>query len=470
MNARKHHPKSRLHVGALDGETATRVFAAAADVALVLGADGVIRGCAFRDPELGTAMAPPANWSGRAWADTLTVESRPKAAALLQAALAEAPPRSRHLNHIAASEGADIAIEYAAVRANDETVLAFGRDLRPLAALQQRLIDTQRALDREYAGLRQAQARARALFATAPEPVMIVELPGLRIAEANAAAQALGLGAGRRAASPLPDMFEPADREAVIRAVTTRSGEPVAARLQDRHGAMSLLAETLLEDGRSLAIIRLLGDGGSRGSAGEASLAASLRAAPDGVVTTDAEWRVLWANDAFCTMAGIAPGEAAGRPLSDWVGRTGVDADVLAGTLRQHGTVRLFATVLRGDGGGSSEVEISAARVEDGAFSFVIRDVGRRVASAPSVAERAVPRSVQQLTELIGRVSLKELVRDATDVIERLCIEAAIELTSNNRAAAAEMLGLSRQSLYVKLRRFGLVDTEDADGGGNDPP
>ena len=55
-----------------------------------------------------------------------------------------------------------------------------------------------------------------------------------------------------------------------------------------------------------------------------------------------------------------------------------------------------------------------------------------------------------------GRVSLKDLVRETTDVVERLCIEAALELTKNNRASAAEVLGLSRQSLYSKLHRFGL--------------
>ena len=71
-------------------------------------------------------------------------------------------------------------------------------------------------------------------------------------------------------------------------------------------------------------------------------------------------------------------------------------------------------------------------------------------------------RSPEQLVELIGRVSLKDLVRDATDVIERLCIEAALKLSGDNRASAAEMLGLSRQSLYVKLRRYGLGDLEDA--------
>ncbi len=55
---------------------------------------------------------------------------------------------------------------------------------------------------------------------------------------------------------------------------------------------------------------------------------------------------------------------------------------------------------------------------------------------------------------------MKELVREATEVIERLSIEAALELTNDNRASAAEMLGLSRQSLYVKLRRYGLGDLD----------
>ena len=58
---------------------------------------------------------------------------------------------------------------------------------------------------------------------------------------------------------------------------------------------------------------------------------------------------------------------------------------------------------------------------------------------------------------------MKELVRETTDVIERMCIEAALKLTGDNRATAAEMLGLSRQILYVKLRRFGLADVSEYD-------
>ncbi len=39
-----------------------------------------------------------------------------------------------------------------------------------------------------------------------------------------------------------------------------------------------------------------------------------------------------------------------------------------------------------------------------------------------------------------------------------MCIEAALRMTDNNRASAADMLGLSRQSLYLKLRRYDIAD------------
>jgi DNA-binding NtrC family response regulator len=72
-------------------------------------------------------------------------------------------------------------------------------------------------------------------------------------------------------------------------------------------------------------------------------------------------------------------------------------------------------------------------------------------------------RNAEQLAELVGRVALKDLVRETTEITEKLCIEAALKLTGDNRAAAAQMLGLSRQSLYGKLRRYNIGDLSDAD-------
>jgi DNA-binding NtrC family response regulator len=74
-------------------------------------------------------------------------------------------------------------------------------------------------------------------------------------------------------------------------------------------------------------------------------------------------------------------------------------------------------------------------------------------------------RSAEEIKQLIGRMSLKDLVRETADVIERMSIEAALDLTKDNRASAADLLGLSRQSLYIKLRRYGL-DNDASDNTG----
>ncbi len=89
----------------------------------------------------------------------------------------------------------------------------------------------------------------------------------------------------------------------------------------------------------------------------------------------------------------------------------------------------------------------------------------RRAAATLGVAGGATAAGTAGATEdlmhLVGSVPLKELIRASTEEIEKMCIEAALKMTGNNRASAAEMLGLSRQSLYVKLRRFGLMDPSD---------
>jgi DNA-binding NtrC family response regulator len=124
--------------------------------------------------------------------------------------------------------------------------------------------------------------------------------------------------------------------------------------------------------------------------------------------------------------------------------------------------IRAFATVLRGAYGSVEQVEVSAVPALTGetpSYGFVIRNNGIRQA-LNGQRGRNLHRSVEQLTELVGRVSLKDMVRESSDMIERLCIEAALERSGDNRASAAQMLGLSRQSFYAKMRRHGLGDLD----------
>jgi transcriptional regulator PpsR len=142
-----------------------------------------------------------------------------------------------------------------------------------------------------------------------------------------------------------------------------------------------------------------------------------------------------------------------------------VDVNLLLRNLREHGEVRQFVTTLTPEYGEPIDVELSAVSAldsDDPCCGFVIRQqMGSNHRSTGGGDE--LPRSLQEMTELVGRVPLKDLVRETTDIIERMCIEAALKMTDDSRASAAEMLGLSRQSLYVKLHRYGIGELEEKD-------
>jgi transcriptional regulator PpsR len=456
----------KVSLGALDAAAAATLIAAAADIALILDASGVIRDMAIHSDDLATELEAGGSWLGRTLLATVMVDSRNKVEALIREAGSNAAPRWRHINHAAAG-GVSIPVSYCAVQAGEDgRMVAFGRDLRAMSALQQRLVNAQQSMERDYARLRDVELRYRLLFQTSSEAVLILDAARLRVSEANPAARQLfGARGDKVVGLALAELFAHASMAAVQAHLAAAStGTPateITATLAEDGGPVKLSASLFRQDSASLFLLRLTAVGAAGMPDAKTKLLKVVESAPDGFVVTDHDGEILTANAAFLEMAQlVSEDQARGKSLDRWIGESSVDLNVVMANLRQHGSVRFFTTTLRGEYGGTARIELSAVSVANGGhpcFGFAIRNVVPRL-GGESRASRELPRSVAHLTELIGRVALKDLVREATDVIERLCIEAALELTGDNRASAAEMLGLSRQSLYVKLRRYGLGD------------
>jgi transcriptional regulator PpsR len=322
-------------------------------------------------------------------------------------------------------------------------------------------------MERDYIRLRQSESRYRLLFNQSSEAVLIVDARTRRITESNPAADALiGIAEGAPVGRMIASLFHADDRDRVIALLgsvaATEVIDPLALRLNVEARDCRVSA-TLFRQGRgSYFLVRLLGGDG----AGDAPvnpdrrLAEVLERMPDAFVATDGNLNILTENASFLEMVQMARKEQVrGEPLGRFLGRPGIDLNLLVTQLREHGSVSNFATVVRDRYDTQEDVEISAVLVNDSGTEWIglsIRMTGRLRSQTP--VNDGVTRSVEQLTELVGRVSLKEIVRESTDLIERLCIEAALNYTSDNRASAAEILGLSRQSLYLKLHRHGLTN------------
>ncbi len=309
------------------------------------------------------------------------------------------------------------------------------------------------------------------MFQLASEAVLILDSNTARVTEANpAAVSLLGVEPKKLIGQTFEEIFAETSR---LAARSFLAATRVAPRVDNVHvqlgrdqSSVLLTGALYRQDGAPHLVVLLsrLGDSAAAMSNDDANMLRLVEAIPEAFVVADAERRVLTANAAFLDLVQATTLiQVRGEPIDRWIGRPGAEIDVLFSNLRTHGSVRHFSTIARGEFGTTEDVEIVAVSATGGqapCFGLAIRGEGWR-GGRERLGGRELPRTVEQFTDLVGRVPMKNLVRETTDLIERLCIQAALQLTRENRASAAEMLGLSRQAFYVKLRRYGLGDGEE---------
>jgi transcriptional regulator PpsR len=439
----------------------------AGDFLLAIDENGIVRDVASNAGDTGFAN----QWVGRKWVETVTIESRPKIEQLLlNEGTAESKTGWRQVNH--PHDGEDIPINYRAIKPNNGAWhLAIARDLRSVSALQQRLLKTQQSMERDYLQLRQTETRYRLLFDNIAYPVMIVDADSYEIQQANKACHiVMAIAVGSLEGKSLLSRVEPEYRDDIIAYMSAMQANnttpPVHVKLLGDTENIQLSASAFRQNGRPFWLVNI--DNGQHEMPRRQSdsyILDVVERMPDAFVLADENHAVIVANRAFADL--VQAGSAAqlvGVSLSGLIGRPNVDLGLLKKQLRDHHNVRNFSSVIKDLNGHEEPVEISAIMIERDKplFGYSVRSVGRRERDLPQT-DNQMPKSVDQLTELVGRKTLKEIVRESTDLIERMCIEAALIHTSDNRASAAEILGLSRQSLYSKLHRHGLGNLTDRD-------
>ena len=121
-------------------ELASTIARVSSDIALVIDRDGVIVSVAQGAAPLAPSCAA---WVGRPWAETASADSRRKLELLLAEVGESGIGRRREINHPDGDGGA-IPVAWSAIRLGEGgAVVAVGRDLRAVAAIQQRFLDAQ---------------------------------------------------------------------------------------------------------------------------------------------------------------------------------------------------------------------------------------------------------------------------------------------------------------------------------------
>jgi transcriptional regulator PpsR len=436
------------------------------DVTLLLDLEGIIREVTFSSA---VSRENSEAWLGRPWIETVEDLGTSSVKRIVKDARTTGISAFRQVMQRFPS-GLELPMEYTTVLLGGHAgLLTIGKNLQAVAELQSRLIVAQQTVERDYWKLREIETRYRLLFDASNDAVLLLKASNLRILEANpAAVRALDLPqlahdsiVGREL---IPELA-PADRNP-FRAMLLRIREEgkapaIIVHLGHDRKPWMIRASLMTSEPGPVVLLQLAPAGVMRSHSGRNDpipVNELMERVPDSFVIIDKEGVVRTANQAFLELVEVgSKGSVIGERLARWLWRPGADVAVLLVNLQQNGMVRLFPTTIHSEFGTDTEVEISAAgdtNIDPHYVGLLLRDVSRRL-PASSASNRFQEAPSLSSTQ-VGKMPLRTLVSNKVSAIEQYYVKAALELAKGNRTAAAEILGLSRQSLYAKLNRYGL--------------
>ncbi|MCF6446019.1 transcriptional regulator PpsR [Nereida sp. MMG025] len=442
------------------------IIASASDIGVVISEQGDVLSVLVKPDH--KSFGHVEHWEGRNLRDFLTVESVPKLDAKLAAFVEseDGATGSIELNHT--DKNLEFPISYSLHRIGpDGALLMLGRDLRPIAEMQQQLVKTQIAIEQDYELQRDFDTRYRVLMDASREAMVFLNVASGRIVDLNKPAAAL-LGAPRKELleAAVAQVFDGRRRGEFLEALTNTAiaegSKTIELIVRKTKARLTVSPSLFRAAGERLLLCRIEHPDDQERVSDQLTedLSALYQEGVDAIVFTDLNGMIRAANESFLNLADVGHvTNVKGRPLADFLSRGMVDQKVLLENAARAGQMRMYATKLNSAFDNQMSVEISVTHLQDRShpsFVFVIRDASR-VEAVRKPNGTVNDDSVRSVMELVGNATLKDIVAETTDVVEKLCIETAVELTHNNRVAAAEMLGLSRQSLYVKLRKYGLL-------------
>jgi len=354
--------------------------------------------------------------------------------------------------------GREVPMDYTAISLGDNAgFVAVGRNLQVVSDLESRLQLAQQAREQDYWRIREFETRYRMLFDATNEAVVLVAVNDLRIIEANLAAeQKFGLFPGGDFRARMQERDKKGFR-AMLEKVREQGRAPgIVLHLSMIAESCSVRASMSSTDAGQAYLLQIASMARTETAAerGEQlAMSSVVQRLPHGFVFIDRKGVVLRTNDAFLDLAQL-PSEAAarGKNLKLWMSDPGADISFVLNLLRKHGSVRRMAVRMEGALGAATDVEVSA--VGDKPQDFEIVGLLFNAVSGPLDAQRAQPTEQAGQTLTSTETPLDQIVRSSTEALERKTIVAALERFGGNRTSAAKYLGLSRQSLHAKLRKY----------------
>ncbi len=443
------------------------VILRASDISLLIDTAGLILEVIYNTENKN--LGDIEHWRTRNIRDFITKESGIKLEEILNLSSTENEKIEKdiiQLNHIK-NGGDDFPIQYSIHPTGvNNQILLFGRDLTQIAQAQQELMKTQLKFEREYDRYRSFDTKYRVILEQCGSAFIIVDEAG-QLIDFNQKAVAI-LEKADLNQMMLKDLFyQGISIDILSELETLNKNTPSTAlnlNVKETNKEVQLKGTFFRSNDGVHSLIRLSSSSSQRTSHSKEKIYLSdlYQKTSDAFVFINEAGKIVDTNESFLILTENPNiDEVVGKSFSDFLKNATTDLKILTDNSKRLGKIRNYATDFITTFGSKIPVTISSTWVsneDDDFYGFILRDSSNIELEKQNDNEE---HSWEATTKLVGSAPLKELVAQTGDIAERICLETALNLTNNNKVAAAELLSLSRQSLYVKLRKHNLLDIKD---------
>jgi transcriptional regulator PpsR len=460
------HPE-KLYLG-LSSKELSHFAQASADISFVLDDLGSIQNVYSANENLVKYI--PDDLIGKKWLDIVETDSKTKVQRLLSEANSSNVSKFRQINMIGNERNITLPMMCASIKTlSNKKIVVIGRDLTEAAKLQQSLVAAQKVISQNYLQITQLEERFQSIFEIGTESIIIVRVDdAYPIVEMNRNAIKQLLLAknsciGKSLLSLLP-ASELGNAKIFLRGVQDSDEPKILKTVFSSGESVQISATSFTNGGLPYLLLNLKPLDLAKASGLLEPDSLTIKAIENnayGFVVCTPEGLILKANKAFNKLSSTkGEQDLIGTNIRNYLGPETADFNVMMQALQGKASSQSCISSISNASSSIKLVDISAVSVAQphACIGMIFRQVDSRQNKGARIDKKLV-RSSQELSMLVGKVPLKDILAETTDLIEQLCIKAALDLTKDNRVYASEILGLSRQSLYIKLRKYGLVDS-----------